>query len=91
MAKKQPKHLQKFADQKQEITERIKALGVNASYAITGDRNYVLEDDGSLYIESSHTRTPVSRWTAQQWDQYKEDCSRGLWTKLTTRFGDGGR
>lgn len=89
MAKKQPKHLEKYAELKAEITERIKAFGVNATFAVTGDRNYILEDDGSFYIESSHAKTPVSRWTAAQWSSYHEDCMLGLWTKLESRFGTG--
>lgn len=72
-----------YAQLKREITQRVRALGLDMMYPVTGDRNYVLESDGSCYMHYAGRHTPVSRWTREDWAMFADDCRHGrLWPRL---------
>lgn len=70
--------LDEYAELKKEITELVASLGVNQRLAITGDRNYELEADGTLWMQYGHgqdNRRAINRWRKREWTWFQEDLS----------------
>lgn len=57
-----------------EITAMVKDVGRNARIEITGDRTYVIEPDGSIFMLHGGERRAVSQWRrADEWEYFEED------------------
>ena len=76
---KQVEELDEFAEyspMKKELSDRVEALAVDAILAITGDRNYHLEADGSIAMQYGATWAPLAQWNKEQWAYFVEDVKR---------------
>ena len=71
-------------DLERQIREFMAIVSVNERFAITGDHNYILEDDGTIFMELSGQRTSIQYWTRDlHWKIFQEDvCNNRFVQKL---------
>jgi len=78
----QPDAIEEYSILKKEITQRVKAIGIDVKYPVTGDRNYILEADGTLRMRYATVDRATNTWRRVEWAYFTADCKAGLWTKL---------
>lgn len=65
--------LKEYSQLKKEITTMVKAIGQNATLELTGDRTYVIEKDGSMFMRYAGRRVSHGHWDAEEWRYFSED------------------
>jgi len=71
-----------FSPLKKELAEFVRKLAADALVPITGDRNYILEADGSIFMQYGENKVNSAHWTRFEWDHFKHDMAHGLQQKL---------
>lgn len=71
-----------YAQLKREISDKVRELGLDYRFPVSGSRNYVLEADGTLWMEYAGQKKATNRWESQEWKYFVYDCKNGLWPKL---------